>query len=588
MSRFLTSGRLSAIVARGAPLYADVAGAVLSATLDLSATEVSQLSLTLDDRRLEVLGRGLFTAGTLTTAGSQLDYAGFKMECRAVELSPSGTLTVTARSLGVCKLRRARGALVRRSLSPTTFAGIEAHAAGLKFVGQPSPKRSSIIRTTATADGGEAETSWDTLQRLAKELGFLCFEAGGILYFGTPTWFVGRTSAASLTVGISSSTHQPVDDRVLSRPSLRTSGDDARRVATLDVDVTYELGATLLPGHRLDLSGVPGFSARYMIDKVTLDLASDAPASVSASTPVNPTPEPPEVPGAGTVKTPKAGTYAGTKFTSAQLGNAATIYRAAYKAGAGSRGATVGITVALQESSLYNLKGGDKDSAGLFQQRAPWGPYEDRTNPTKSAALFYNGGRAAGTPGLKDLKGWERMSISVAAQKVQRSKYPSAYKKWEAEATAIVRAIAATATAGPSGAGAGDKSAELMVRIALGQAGDRYVYGAEAKLSDKDPDAFDCSELVQWAVAQAGGSIPDGSSAQYATCRKHHTTLTVAQAIKTRGALLFRGPGGNEHVAISLGNGKTIEARGRAYGVCEAPATASRFTLAGKVPGLHY
>lgn len=585
MTDYDQAGRVGRIYARGARLSADVAGAVTSAKIDLSTSEVDQLTIVMDDRDLRIHSSGLFTAGTLTTAGSPVDYAGMRFECRSVDLSPAGTLTVTTRSLGSCKLKRARGALVRRNLSPTTFAGLEAHGAGLKFVGQPSAKRASIVR----AGGDQPETSWDTIQRLAKELGYLAFESHGTLYFGTPTWFVGRTSAAGLVVGISSATHQPSDSRILSRPSLRTSGDDARRAATLSVDVVVELGETLIPGHRFDLSGVAGFSGRYLIDSVSIEVGRDKPVTVAASTPINPTPEPPETPSSTVhVKTPKAGSYAGTHFTSAQLVNATTIYRAGLKAGVGTRGIVIALMVALQESSLYNLRGGDKDSAGLFQQRRPWGSYEERTSPTKSAGLFFEGGHAAGTPGLKDLKGWTGMDEAVAAQKVQRSKYPTAYRKWKDEAEAIAKAIARTATAGPSGAGAGEKSAELFVRTALAQAGDRYVYGAEARLSDPDPDAFDCSELVQWAAHRAGVTIADGSSAQYAACKKHHTTLSVAAAIKTRGALLFRGPGGSEHVAISLGDGRTIEARGRAYGVCTAPATASRFTLAGKVPGMRY
>ena len=114
---------------------------------------------------------------------------------------------------------------------------------------------------------------------------------------------------------------------------------------------------------------------------------------------------------------------------------------------------------------------------------------------------------------------------------------------------------------------------------ALAQNGDRYVFGAETNLNDANPDTFDCSELVQWAAAQAGVNIADGSSNQAAATQN----ISVDEALRTPGALLFR-PG---HVAISLGDGRTIEARGRNYGVGIFNGEG-RFTSGGLIPGMQY
>ena len=69
----------------------------------------------------------------------------------------------------------------------------------------------------------------------------------------------------------------------------------------------------------------------------------------------------------------------------------------------------------------------------------------------------------------------------------------------------------------------------------------------------------------------------------------------MQQALQTPGALLFHfasepqpGLGGEPpvaHVAISLGNGKTIEAKGHAYGVGVFDA-GDRFNYAGMIPGM--
>lgn len=108
------------------------------------------------------------------------------------------------------------------------------------------------------------------------------------------------------------------------------------------------------------------------------------------------------------------------------------------------------------------------------------------------------------------------------------------------------------------------------------------------KFTDPNPDAFDCSELVQWAAARCRVEFVDGAQNQRNACERAGTLLRVDEGIHTRGALLFRideGPG-NDHVAISLGNEKTMEARGSAYGVNVFAAVGRTWTHSGLIPGL--
>lgn len=128
-------------------------------------------------------------------------------------------------------------------------------------------------------------------------------------------------------------------------------------------------------------------------------------------------------------------------------------------------------------------------------------------------------------------------------------------------------------------------TAIAFVEAALSQQGKPYVFGAEVRLNDLNPPAFDCSELVQWAAARVGLSLPDGTMNQLPFCQQRGTTISVAQALLVRGALLFR-PG---HVAISLGDGTTIEARGAEYGVGVFEGAEHRPWFTGAlVPGLRY
>lgn len=137
-------------------------------------------------------------------------------------------------------------------------------------------------------------------------------------------------------------------------------------------------------------------------------------------------------------------------------------------------------------------------------------------------------------------------------------------------------------------------AAEYFVREALAQAGDRYVFGAEARGDDPNPTAFDCSELVQWSAHQAGVEMPDGSWLQYQQLQQQGGAVSVDQALHTRGALLFyfsspptgSGRPAESHVAISLGDGRTIEARNSRDGVGVFTANTVRFNYAAVIPQL--
>jgi len=137
-----------------------------------------------------------------------------------------------------------------------------------------------------------------------------------------------------------------------------------------------------------------------------------------------------------------------------------------------------------------------------------------------------------------------------------------------------------------------------FVELCLAQEGDEYKFGAETSPNDPDPDTFDCSELVEWACARLGVKpiMPDGALFQIRHCRKYAPAISVEEAIKTPGALLFyfaKDPFqydtfDGRHVAVSQGNGKTIEARGAAYGVGQWSANGRGWTHAGLVPGMDY
>lgn len=131
-----------------------------------------------------------------------------------------------------------------------------------------------------------------------------------------------------------------------------------------------------------------------------------------------------------------------------------------------------------------------------------------------------------------------------------------------------------------------DSKAAQIVALCLQQVGKQYVYGAEVQPSEPNPRSFDCSELIEWACARAqvDPTFPDGTDAQEAHCRGNGTIISVGDAINTKGALLFQ----QGHVALSLGDGSTVEAMNEQRGVTKGNANGRGFTTGARIPGASY
>ena len=100
----------------------------------------------------------------------------------------------------------------------------------------------------------------------------------------------------------------------------------------------------------------------------------------------------------------------------------------------------IALATSMQESTLMNINYGDRDSLGLFQQRPSqgWGTVAQIQDAVLSTKAFYGVATHTSNPGLTDISGWQSMSVTAAAQTVQRSCCPDAYAKWESLARDIV------------------------------------------------------------------------------------------------------------------------------------------------------
>ncbi|MEV4618414.1 M23 family metallopeptidase [Asanoa sp. NPDC049573] len=134
-------------------------------------------------------------------------------------------------------------------------------------------------------------------------------------------------------------------------------------------------------------------------------------------------------------KLPRVGAYGET-----QIRNAAIIVNVGAKMKVPPKGWVIAVATAMQESALNNLgdlgNRNDHDSLGLFQQRPSqgWGTPKQVRDPEYASRKFYEK--------LLKVPGWERLALTDAAQKVQRSAFPDAYAKHESDAAEIVNLLA--------------------------------------------------------------------------------------------------------------------------------------------------
>ncbi len=261
------------------------------------------------------------------------------------------------------------------------------------------------------------------------------------------------------------------------------------------------------------------------------------------------------------------------------------IYRVALQAGFDPERAVTFTAIALAESrgDPQANAAGSEDSRGLWQINVSpgvrdnvWGDLYDPLVNARAAFDISDGGTR--------IQPWS----------VTHPRHAGTAQDYRTHLDEARAAAAAVGTA-PAAAGGDAAGVEVFVQSALAQVGDSYVFGVDAALDDPDPDAFDCSELVEWAARRAGVTVPDGTWLQYLELDEQGALTTVEEAIDTRGALLFSfsqtpTPGGGRpsqaHVAISLGDGRVVEAANPGDGVVVSPADPDRFTHAAVVPGL--
>ncbi|MFI7707083.1 hypothetical protein [Nonomuraea sp. NPDC049480] len=113
----------------------------------------------------------------------------------------------------------------------------------------------------------------------------------------------------------------------------------------------------------------------------------------------------------------------------------ATIAAVAARRRLPERAVVIAYATAIQESKLYNLDHGDRDSVGVFQQRESqgWGTKKQIMDPVYATNKFF--------AALVKVKNYRKIPLAEAAQAVQRSAGGYAYAPHEEEAKILAAAF---------------------------------------------------------------------------------------------------------------------------------------------------
>jgi len=148
------------------------------------------------------------------------------------------------------------------------------------------------------------------------------------------------------------------------------------------------------------------------------------------------------------------------------------------------------------------------------------------------------------------------------------------------------------------------KTAAELVKLANSHRGEKYILGAFAPKNNPNwRGPWDCAEFVSWVAFQstslllgctdnnADPSKANAYSGAWARdAQASHRRISIGQARATAGAVLIRKPasGSPGHVAISRGDGTTIEAHSAKTGVSNQSVDGRRWDLAMLIPLIEY
>ena len=319
--------------------------------------------------------------------------------------------------------------------------------------------------------------------------------------------------------------------------------------------------------------------------------------------------------GTGGVSNVLKGKYGGQTFSDEALRNAEAIFNAGKRHGATDLTITAALMAAIQESTLGSDPASKVPNAygnvGIFQMRpnSHWGTLTQVTNVATAAERWFKEWDDVVGPNTK-------LGLAAQCEKVEVSGLNPAltYGRHITTASAMVSAMrvapmnsqtntsSADLTSRPAGATSGQILAQTAVDLCNKYPNIPYTqaYGGtqESILMGEPPPGLDCSSFVQSIYLRALGALyglPRVASDQMRWCKDNGQQVSVDQALRTPGALVFKGSsiGSIHHVEMCLGDGKTTIGAHSSHSTphqvgLNPPAAGSYWDYAGLLPRVSY
>ena len=145
---------------------------------------------------------------------------------------------------------------------------------------------------------------------------------------------------------------------------------------------------------------------------------------------------------------------------------------------------------------------------------------------------------------------------------------------------------------------------EKMLKLAETRIGEKYVNVLVPKNNPNWHGPWDCAEFMSWLVYQVGGFLygcvddnGDPATTEAYTGAWQHDSAARGRRIPWQdaagmvGAILLRyppAPGSMGHIVVSDGQGGTVEAMGKAYGVRRGKVSGRAWDTGVLIPGFSY
>jgi cell wall-associated NlpC family hydrolase len=549
----------------------DIANAITDTSIVRTIDGAPTFALTLNDPKRKIQNSGVFGRRTTVKVGA------FTHE--VAQTSKSGPeFTVTCEDQVVAELREhdsplkvAKGAMTHVQFARMMVGEVR----WIKFVTDPMAKvvrsKEDLVLGDPTKKGKAAlESTWDALTDLASARGWrACVIGVDQLVYVPDSYFFDNDP-----LYVISEDSEGVD-------AIDYDYDKGKKVAT--ATITCRSGNWKIPpGVTVRFKEMGPASGKWIVQDITKTLTSLS-STITAIQPQPVLPEPTDSSGSGS----SSASGDGTPVISSNPATAVAQYAIA----AGFKGADLvtAVAVSFTEDPSHDPT---RDSGRNFDGSIDRGLWQinSKAHSEYSDAFCHSGANNARAAFIISSSGKNWEPWTTYRDGAYRGNLDAARKAIAAATKANSQSGNATVGTGSGGVAPKRTTTSLAVDFvneALSQRGKAYVYGAQTAPSNNDPKSFDCSLLVEWAAGRVGIVLPRTAQEQYETALKHGSTISVAKAIRTRGAVLYEGSPAY-HTVISLGNGETIEARGKAYGVNEFGTAGRPFSHGALIPGMVY